>query len=178
MNLWQKFVFSALVACFWPFPFSGQCGFSVKPIEDVKWYREAGWPTPGVADAKSVSKVERNINGVPFVWPEGLTVSAIVHRHNYQVLFPAAIFFDNGVHKRMLPSVFQLGQLLRWEMNGKIYAYSYLIEPHDLLCFTTVDLIDDKGDGKFRVMISPGHLTIGPNPVPPPIPEWLKKPKS
>ena len=174
----HKIAFAALVICFWPLPTSAQCGFTVKPIEDVRWYRAAGWPTPGVADAEAIRKVTVKTDELPYAWPEGLTVSAILHRPKYQVNFPEVIFNDNGVQKKMQSSVFQLGLFFRWEMNGKIFAYSYELFPHDLLCSTMIDLIDDRGDGKFRIMASPGHAFFGAHATPPPIPEWLRKPQS
>jgi hypothetical protein len=71
--------------------------------------------------------------------------------------------------------------MLRWEMNGTPYAYSYELGQHDVACFASVDIIDDRGDGKFRLMTSPGHTLMvspGSTPEPPSVPEWLQKPKS
>ncbi|MGA3373313.1 MAG: hypothetical protein ABSC48_16275 [Terracidiphilus sp.] len=178
MSRWFKIAFAALIACSWPPSSSAQCGFHIAPAADVKWYRDAGWQTPGTADAKSISKVNLTVNGKPFVWPDGITVSMVVHEDGYSVSFPEAIFDDQGTRKKMGTSVFQLKQLLRWEMNGKIYAYSYELWPYDIACSSTVDIIDDKGDGKFRLMISMGHTFMGLHPAPPPVPEWLREPKS
>jgi hypothetical protein len=66
-------------------------------------------------------------------------------------------------------------------VNGTPYAYSYELGPYDVACLSSVDIIDDRGDGKFRLMTSPGHmLMVAPDrtPEPPPIPEELQKPKS
>jgi hypothetical protein len=63
-------------------------------------------------------------------------------------------------------------------MNGKPYAYSYHLLPYDIACDATVDIIDDRGDGKFILMTSPGHPIITQDPVPPSVPEWLERPKS
>ena len=73
------------------------------------------------------------INNKPFIWPVGITVSMVVHENDYRVSFPEAVFDENGIHKKMLPGVFQLKQLLRWEMNSKTYAYSYYLLPFDAL---------------------------------------------
>jgi hypothetical protein len=62
-------------------------------------------------------------------------------------------------------------------MNGTPYAYSYELWP-DVACDANVDIIDDRGDGKFRLMTAPGHLIMGKDPTPPPVPAWLSKPKS
>jgi hypothetical protein len=167
-----------VVGCCWLLPASAQCGFAIVPAADVSWYRDAGWATPGVADAKSIAKVNLIINGKPYVWPDGITVSAIVHDHDYRVSFPESIFDENGAHKKMISNTFQLGRLLRWEMNGKVYAYSYVLLPLDVACMATIDIVDDKGDGEFRLMTPVGHAFMGGNPTPPPVPEWLNKPKS
>jgi hypothetical protein len=178
MKRWLTFAFGALVVSSWPLSSPAQCGFSITPAAVVRWYREAGWQTPGVADAKSISKVNLTVNDKPFVWPDGITVSMVVHEDNYRVRFPEAIFDENGNSKKMHSSIFQLARLLRWEMNGKTYAYSYELWPERTLCTATVDIFDDKGDGKFRLMTLPGHIIDVQNPVAPPVPEWLKEPKS
>ena len=162
---------------------AAQCGFAIVPAADTHWYREQGWPIPGLSDAKGFAKIHRTVDGKPkdWVFPEGITVSWVAHPDNYHVQFPDAIFDDNGSQKRMLARSFKLYQMVRWEMNGTPYAYSYELGPHDVACMATVDIIDDRGDGKFRLMASPGHtLTVAPghDPVPPPVPEWLQKPKS
>jgi hypothetical protein len=172
-----KIISAAIVVCNCLLPCSAQCGFSIQPASEIRWYRDAGWQTPGVTDAKAIGKLNVTINGKPQTWPDGITVSMITHEDNYRVHFPEMIFEDNGIHKRMLSRVFKLQQLLRWEMNGKPYAYSYDLWPYDVACSSTVDIIDDKGDGKFRLMTSPGHTIVSLNPVPPPVPEWLKKPQ-
>lgn len=178
MKRWHIVAFAAIVACYWPLISLAQCGFTIEPAAVVRWYRDSGWQTPGVADAKSISKLNVSVNSKPQVWPDGITVSVILHKDKYRVRFPEAIFDDNGIHKKMLPKVFELQQTLRWEMYGKPYAYSYNLLPYDVLCTFSVDIIDDKGDGKFRLMTSPGHPIMGQNPVPPPVPEWLTIPKS
>jgi hypothetical protein len=128
-----------------------------------------------VADAKSIRKVNLNVDGAPQAWPDGVTVSMIQHDGKYEVRFPAAVFDDNGTRRKMLAGRFQLEWLLRWEINGKPYAYSYELWPLDVACDSTIDIIDDRGDEKFRLMTSPGHLIVSRHPTPPPIPEWAKK---
>jgi hypothetical protein len=183
MAPWLKLGFAALLACSVASPCVAQCGFAIVPAADAHWYREQGWPIPGLDDAKGFAKIHRTIDGKPkdWVWPEGITVSWVVHGEDYNVQFPDAVFDENGSQKRMLPRSFRLYQMLRWEMDGTPYAYSYELGPYDVACTASVDIIDDRGDGKFRLMISPGHLLMAPpgqNPEPPPVPEWLQKPKS
>jgi hypothetical protein len=178
MARWQKFALVAFIACSNPFPSFGQCGFAIEPTAATHWYREDGWQLPGLDDAKAVGPLHLIINDVPEVLPEGITVSIFVHEDDYRVQFPEAIFEDNSAHEKMLPRSFHLKQLVRWEMYGTPYAYSYYLLPYDVACIATVDIIDDRGDGKFRLMTSPGHSIMARNPAPPPVPEWLKKPKS
>jgi hypothetical protein len=178
-----KLAFAGLLACAFAIPCAAQCGFAIVPAADERWVRNEGWSIPGLSDARGFAHIHRTVNGVPkdWVWPEGITVSWVVHDDNYNVRFPDAVFDDNGSRKRMLARSFKLYQMLRWEMNGTPYAYSYELGPHDVACLATVDVIDDRGDGKFRLMTSPGHLLMvlpGQNPAPPPLPDWLKKPKS
>lgn len=160
-----------------------QCGFAIVPAADQRWIRAEGWPIPGLSDAKGFVKIQRTIDGKPkdYVLPEGVTVSWVVHDEGYTVHFPDAVFDDNGSHKRMLPRNFKLYQMLRWEMNGKPYAYSYELGPSDVACIASVDIVDDLGNGKFRLMTSPGHTLVvqpGSEPQPPPVPKWLSIPTS
>jgi len=178
MAPWQKVALAALAAFVYPFPSSAQCGFAIEPAAEVHWYREQGWRPPGLDDAKRIGPLNLTINGVQKVWPEGITLSAVLHGEDYRVQFPEAVFEDNGAQKKMLPRSFVLKQMVRWEMNGTPYAYSYYLLPLDVACISTIDIVDDRGDGKFRLMISPGHPVWGRDPSPPPVPEWLNKPKS
>jgi hypothetical protein len=178
MARWKKVALAALIACSYPSLSPAQCGFAIEPAADVHWYREQGWQPPGLNDAKRIGPLNVTINGVPKVWPEGITVSVVVHDDGYRVRFPEAVFEDNGTRKKMLPRSFELSQMVRWEMHGTAYAYSYFLLPLDMLCIATVDIIDDRGDGKFRLMASPGHTVMGREMAPPPVPEWLNKPKS
>jgi len=176
----QRFsiAFVLLVFCYWPLSSMAQCGFGIVPAASVNWYRAEGWHISGIADAKSIVELHLTVNDKDYIWPDGISVSMVMYQDNYNVRFPEVIFEDSGDHKKMLSRVFGLSQLLRWEMNGKTYAYSYLLIPHDVACSSTIDIIDDKGDGKFRVMTSPGHVIQFKNPTPPPVPEWLKQPQS
>ena len=175
---WLYVLFVACLGFWYVDPLSGQCGFAIEPAADVHWYRADGWQLPGLNDAKAIRKINRTINGKAWNWPDGISVSLVQHDDDYRVLFPEAVFEDGGVNKRMLDRSFVLKQLLRWEINGKPYAYSYYLWPLDIACIATVDIIDDRGDGKFRVMNSPGHTILGRNPTPPPLPKWLSDPPS
>jgi hypothetical protein len=111
---------------------------------------------------------------------------SIEHRGDYRVTFPEAVFEEDGFREKMLPSTFAFVGSLR-EMNGQPYPYTYELYPLSTRwmsfdCVVSVDVIDDKGDGKFRLMTSPGHLFWGliddEGADPPPVPDWLKKPQS
>ena len=173
-----KIAFAAVIIYYWPLPTSAQCGFAIAPAADVRWYHEGGWEIPGLTDAKSMGKLNVTINGTPHIWPEGITVSLISHEENYQVSFPEAVFDENGIQKKMLARHFLLSQMLRWEINGTPYAYSYFLLPNDIACSASIDIIDDRGDGKFRVMTPAGHPIMNQYPLPPPIPKWSGRPQS
>ena len=188
---WLKLAFVAVAACLSSWISPAQCGFQVKPINNVRWYRGEGWQLPGLQDASAIVRVNLNardgthllVDGSTPRWPKGLTVSSIEHRGAYRVTFPEAIFEEDGVREKMLPSTFDFVWLWRWEMNGRTYAYTYELFPAPtrgmvLACTVTFDVVDDKGDGKFRLMTSPGHPISGENTDPPHLPEWLNKPKS
>jgi hypothetical protein len=104
-----------------------------------------------------------------------------MHDPNYRVSFPAAVFEENGKPKKMQARTVGLHMLLRWEIYGKPYAYSYDLWPEGLLCTFSVDLVDDKGDGIFRLLVSPGHIMQGEitelghrGPQAPRLPEWAR----
>jgi len=160
-----------------------QCGFAIVPVAEQHWIRSEGWPIPGLDDAKGFGKIKLATDGKSngYTFPEGITVSWVAHDKGYVVSFPDAVFDDDGKQKRMLPRKFELYQMLRWEINGKPYAYSYLLGPYDVACTASVDIIDDQGDGSFRVMSTLGHpLAVPPgmNPEPPPLPKWAVRPTS
>jgi hypothetical protein len=183
MSRWMNLGITLLLGCFTAAPCVAQCGFAIVPAANQKWYRNEGWPIPGLSDAKGFAEMNRTIDDKPkhWVWPEGISATWVAHDRGYDVQFPDAIFDQDGSRKRMLPRSFRLFQMVRWEMNGTPYAYSYELGPYDVGCTSSVDIIDDRGDGKFRLMTSPGHtlmLPPGETPEPPPVPEWLQKPKA
>jgi hypothetical protein len=183
MKPWLKIGFLSLIVCSCVFPCAAQCGFAIVPAAETRWYKSDGWTIPGLSDAKGFAAIHRTLDGMSKDWvlPEGITVSWVAHDQGYHVQFPDAFFDDNGSRKRMLPRKFLLYQMLRWQMNGTTYAYSYVLGPQDVACTASVDIIDDRGDGKFCLMTSPGHTTPIParnDPVPPPLPAWLQKPKA
>ena len=105
-------------------------------------------------------------------------MSAAVFKDRYHVTFPEAVFEENGKRMKMGVRSFGLHYLVRWEFQGKPYAYSYLLLPDDVACSFTVDIVDDKGDGVFRSLVTPGHFIFDRDPQPPPLPSWAVKPES
>ena len=150
-----------------------QCQFLAEPIAITNWYRSEGWHAPGVSDGQATRPLNVTINGKRPGWPTGVTVSEIVHTKDYRVIFPAAVFQENGKRKKMRPRKLVLRELLRWDINDKPFAYSYDLAPEGVLCTFSVDLVDDKGDGVLRVMVAPGHVS-SLDLQPPPLPGWVK----
>jgi hypothetical protein len=151
-------------------PMLAQCGFVAEPVSENRWYRSSGWELPGAKSGKIIP-TEVIINGKPPAWPEGMRVSVIVHRKGYHANFPAAVFEEAGQPKKMKARSLTLQQLLRWEIKGKVYAYSYTLVPDRSLYVFSVDIVDDRGDGVFRLMTD-RSLRFSP----PALPEWAKKP--
>jgi hypothetical protein len=191
MPRWLKVVFIALAMFYRPGFSSAQCGFHAERLDIVRWYRIEGWALPGLQDATAITKVDYFVNndhvvidGRSRLWPEGITAWSIKHgdhRNHYRVSFPDAIFEEDGIRKKMVQSTFVLVWLVRWEMNGTPYAYSYTLWPSPnehvfAACMSSIEITDDKGDGKFRLLTSSGGFPHGLTP--PPLPAWLKKPKT
>ena len=182
----MRTMLAVLVACCCSLAALAQCHFVAKPVAMTGWYRSEGWALPGIADGKIVGPASARINDKPPAWPEGITISVIEHDPGYRVSFPEAVFQENGVQMKMEARSIPLNGLYRWEIFGKPYAYSYDLWPDDVGCAFSADFMDDKGDGVFRVMASPGHLGRREftkdggyrEPQPPPLPEWASKPKA
>ncbi len=175
-RLWKIPLFFALV-CACAIPCLAQCGFEVEPAEFTHWYRNEGWPLPGLTDAKMIRPFNITVGGRQQPWPEGIAASLIEHDKDYQVKFPTMVFDDNGSRKKLRHGNFYLEQLLRWSYRGRTYAYSYYLYPPNSACDSMVEIIDDRGDGKFRSLIPTMLSIMSGNPRPPPVPEWLNRPK-
>lgn len=176
-RLW-KIPIIFVFACACAIPCVAQCGFEVEPAAYTGWHREAGWPLPGLTDAKTIRPFHITGNGRQQPWPEGITASLIKHGKDYQVKFPTMIFDDDGSRKKLTQRSFYLEQLLRWSYRGKIYAYTYYLYPPNSACDSMIEIIDDRGDGKFRSLIPTDLSIMSGDPEPPHIPEWLIKQKS
>ena len=181
MSRCLKVAILAIASLVGPAAACAQCGFAFEPAAVIRWYRSEGWTIPGLADAQAIVPVIRTIDGksVPWDFPEGVTVHGVLHDHDYRVTFPEAIFEGNGKRTKMLARVFGLFAMLRWEVNGRPYAYSYELRPFDVACATSIDIIDEDGDGIFRVMTPGGHSIVSVRHAEaPPLPAWAIKPKT
>lgn len=166
-------------------PACAQCGLAVAPAAETRWYRSEGWTIPGIDDAKRIAPIHWTTDGKAkdLHWPEGITVSVVVHDDDYRfITIPGAVFNDGGKKERLLQQSAYLYWMFRWEIHGKPYAYSYDLGSAHTGCGFSFDLIDDRGDGKFRLMVAPGHSVLnhspGTVPEPPPLPAWTVKPSS
>jgi hypothetical protein len=174
----------AIGAVFAFLPAFAQCGLAVAPAAETRWFRSDGWAIPGLEDAK-FRPVHQVIDGkqIDWHWPDGVSVSAFLPDENHRHLtIPGAVFDDSGSSKKLLEQSAYLYWIFRWEIQGRPYVYSYKLGSEHTGCGFSFDLIDDRGDGKFRLMVSPGHSDMnhrpGADPVPPPLPTWATKPSS
>jgi len=170
-----------LVVGFFSMPALAQCHFVAEPVANTVWYRREGWSLPGVQDGRAFVRInfktadgkQRSLN-----WPDGVTVSGLPSNQGFSATFPEATFEENGTKMRMPQRKVGVHWLWRWEINGMPYAYTYDLEPYDVGCSFTIDLVDDKGDGVFRTMVTAGHSPMTLTPQPPPLPTWAVKPQS
>jgi hypothetical protein len=174
-------VIAFVVSCV-PVSSHAQCGFHIEREAGVTWFRSGGWSLPGLKDVTAINEVAKPscvAGGGSLRWPDGVTAWSIQHRKEYRISFPDAVFEEDGIRKNMRSSGFVLLALWRWDMNGRTYAYSYRLLPSPspgtyAMCDSAVEIIDDKGDGIFRVM-SPIDPYSGFTP--PAVPAWVSKPK-
>ena len=159
------------------------CDFKYDPVSPSQYYRLEGWYLPGVNDFNPKSKA--NLYAIPRL--DGIlgkvpnaTARYLKHEDPYIVQMPSQVFTMNGKSQRMQP-ILAKAKIVRWEINGKVVAYSYsfipVSEAHKInrkwiikgesACVFEGTFIDDKGDGVFRIL-APGRFT------PDLIPEWVK----
>lgn len=156
------------------------CEFKYEPAAAPKYYRVEGWKLPGIDDCVRMEKPKS-----PYVIPDLRPVPDaqaryLAHAEPYIVEFPAQTFTFGGTTQKMRP-VLAKAVVVRWEVHGKVVAYSYGLTPvsakkqngkwiieSEVACTFTGTFIDDKGDGVFRVLV-PGSLTSDL------IPSWVRK---
>jgi hypothetical protein len=162
--------------------FGTSCQLQYDPVSVPQYYRSQGWVMPGVKDWNPSAPAK--MYGAPSIptIPDA-TARLLPHREDpYVVEFPAQVFQLNKTPHRMR-RVLAKATIVRWEINGKVVAYSYGLSPVSTAakqdgrwtvdgeagCMFDATFIDDKGDGIFRVLV-PGPLT------PDLVPAWAKKP--
>jgi len=164
------------------------CGFRYDPASVPRFYREEGWSLPGIHDDDP--RVKANLYGTPPLgdvlraMPEAKAHLLRRDEDHYVVSFPAQVFVLGTERKEMRP-VLAKATIVRWEINGKIVAYSYGLIPiskaykkagrwiyeGELACIFNATFINDKGDGVFRTLVPD---TLRPELVP----EWAKLPSA
>jgi hypothetical protein len=162
------------------------CEFRYDPASVPRFYREEGWGLPGIHDDDP--HVKPNGYGAP---PVGDLLRAVPgakmyllrrDEDHYVINFPAQLFALGDEHKKMRPFLAK-ATIIRWEINGKVLAYSYGLIPiskaykqdgkwvyeGELGCIFYGTFIDDKGDGVFRTLVPD---TLRPELIP----AWAKAP--
>src|ERR1700682_1140684 len=104
------------------------CTFQFDSASDVKYYRSDGWQLPGVSDFNSSAPV-RYPGQYPGANIPGARAVVLPHKEDPSVIhFPAQTFMSDGTPKRMRHALARAA-ILRWEMNGHTFAYSYGLIP-------------------------------------------------
>ena len=120
------------------------CAFQFDPAATVTCYRADGWHLPGIADFNSSAPAPVSIRQQTSMEREQ-SHHLTMKNPTFSSSPPRPSPFDVA-RKRMRPALVR-AVILKWEMNGKIFAYSY-----------DVTFIDKDGDGVFR-LLAPGVLT-------------------
>src|SRR5208282_6547656 len=145
------------------------CTFQYDPISAQKYYRANGWMLPGTSDFKISTTPPISILAMIGMVP-GTVAKNLLLDESYDIIeFPAQEFVQDGARKRMRAAQFSAG-IVRWEVDGHVIAYSYILVPavghktngkwsidSEAGCIFTATFIDDVGDGVFRLLV-PGTL--------------------
>lgn len=146
------------------------CDFRYDPASTPWYYREQGWALPGIHDDSPRGKAIQY--GIPPLAPVLTSVpgaKAILIRRNqdhYVIRFPEQVF-SLGTDRKRMESILAKAVIVRWEINGKIVAYSYGLIPitkaykrggewiyeGELGCIFYGTFIDENGDGVFRTLV-------------------------
>ena len=163
------------------------CGVNSEPIAALQWYREAGWHLPDLKGTWSTTATAGGWRPAAAAgsWLPGVTVRTLTVRK--QVLeFAPEEFVVDGERRRTQHHLEVLARnfLVRYEMNGRVFAYVYPLTTvrarrqgkywkilATAACEASVTYVDDRGDGVFR-LLAPNGLS------PELIPQWVGKPRS
>lgn len=161
----------------------GACEFKFDAVAIPRYYRADGWQLPGIIDYNAKAKVDY-LGLYQASSVAGAKAFALPHDEDpYIVELPVQLFTLDGKEQRMRSMQARAG-ILRWEMGGKIFAYSYGLVPvaaHrtngvwkidvEVGCVFSATFIDETGDGVFRLLV-PSKLTESL------VPAWVKKPEA
>jgi hypothetical protein len=146
------------------------CSLEFDPVAIPRYYRANGWALPGTTDFVPFAS-PRRLGEYPSANISGARAVILAHNDDpYIVKFPAQVFTLDGNAKRLRP-VLAKAAILRWEANGKVFAYSYGLVPvsahkiggrwkidTEVGCTFDATFIDETGDGVFRLLV-PSSLT-------------------
>ena len=156
-------------------PACADCGFRFNPVSTLQYYRENGWALPGVSRASAATaSFDARLNDLP-----GAKAYRLMDRRSSPVLkFPAQEFVLDGTRQKTQPFEAR-ATIVQWKVGTRVVAYSYSLNPgrsrhvngkivfQGYACIFGLTVIDDRGDGVFRVLI-PDQLT------PELLPLWAK----
>ncbi len=181
----MKTIFWLIAVCFGFVKAGTACDFKYDPATAPRFYREAGWVLPGIADDDPDLKA--NLYGLPRLdvlrQVAGLNMYVLRRDQNhYAIRFPEQLFSLGEQHNRMR-SILAKAIIIRWDINGKTIAYTYGLIPiekayekngewvyeGEVGCIFYGTFIDDRGDGVFQTLV-PETLTADL------IPAWAKQP--
>lgn len=157
------------------------CGLKYDAVSATQLVRPQGWMLPGIADFVVSARI--NTEGLPpTLNVPGLKAFVLAHEEPYVIELPEQEFLLKDSRQRMR-SLRAKATIMRFEMDGKVFAYSYGLVPvtahrsngkwivdSEAGCIFYVTFIDDRGDGVFRALTEDGLK-------PDMIPAWVKRPK-
>lgn len=165
----RNLVFAVAAICLWSVGLVA-CDFHYGPASTPRYYREQGWMLPGIhADTPRGKIIEYGIPPLSPVLGSVPSARAILiprDQDQYVIEFPEQVFSLDADRKRMA-RILAKAVIVRWEMNGKIVAYTYSLIPikkaykrhgkwryeGELACIFYGTFIDEKGDGVFRTLV-------------------------
>ena len=182
----MKHTILLVIVCFASFQFATSCDFQYDPASVPRFYRENGWPLPGIDDDDP--RVKANLYGVPRLdvlnQVAGLEFSVLRRdQDHYVIRFPEQTFSLGDQRHRMRP-ILAKAIILRWTVSGKVIAYTYGLIPiekaykkdgewvyeGEVGCIFYGTFVDDRGDGVSRTLVSES-LTADL------VPAWAKQPQ-
>ena len=179
--MWRIGIFAALQLVA-PVAVAQGCGFHYDPIATPQYYRASGWALPGTSDFKTSTTPPTSILAMIGKIPGTVAETLLLDESHDVIELPAQEFVQDGARKKMRAAQFKAG-IVRWEVEGHVIAYSYILVPAEAhrtngkwqidaeaACIFTGTFVDDVGDGVFRLLV-PGTLKADL------IPRWARRAK-